>query len=121
MVRVVPGSSGDSQGFHHESNEDATKIKLEPGIEASAEGGSSQTLLSEAGYTQSQSAGRSSENAKEEEVTIRRLRLGRRKPTTTPPTTGVGSKKNKTKARKAKRKVPNSDAEDRDGRTWTEE
>ncbi|OWZ11766.1 hypothetical protein PHMEG_00015170 [Phytophthora megakarya] len=65
MVRV-PGSSGDSQGFYRESDEDATKIKLEPGIEASAEGVSPQTLLSEAGYTQSQSAGRSSDNTKEE-------------------------------------------------------
>ncbi|POM73861.1 Reverse transcriptase [Phytophthora palmivora] len=36
MVRV-PGSSGDSQGFHRASDEDATKIKLEPGIEALAE------------------------------------------------------------------------------------
>ncbi|OWZ17964.1 hypothetical protein PHMEG_0008019 [Phytophthora megakarya] len=51
MVRV-PGSS-DSQGFHRESDEDATKIKLEPGTVASAEGVSPQTLLSEAGYTQS--------------------------------------------------------------------
>ncbi|OWZ08549.1 reverse transcriptase [Phytophthora megakarya] len=34
MVRV-PGSSGDSQGFHRESDEDATQIKLEPGIEVS--------------------------------------------------------------------------------------
>ncbi|OWY97759.1 hypothetical protein PHMEG_00031632, partial [Phytophthora megakarya] len=65
MVRV-PGSSGDSQGFHRESNEDATKIKLDPGTEGSAEGVSPQTLLSEAGYTQSLSAGRNSDDAKEE-------------------------------------------------------
>ncbi|OWY97413.1 LOW QUALITY PROTEIN: hypothetical protein PHMEG_00032059 [Phytophthora megakarya] len=43
MVRV-PGSSGDSQGFHRESDEDATKIKLEPGIEASAEGSARKQL-----------------------------------------------------------------------------
>ncbi|POM71338.1 LOW QUALITY PROTEIN: Hypothetical protein PHPALM_12102 [Phytophthora palmivora] len=41
-------SSGDSQGFHRESDEESTKIKLEPGIEALAKGVSSQTLLSEA-------------------------------------------------------------------------
>ncbi|POM65921.1 LOW QUALITY PROTEIN: Hypothetical protein PHPALM_18295 [Phytophthora palmivora] len=64
MVRV-PGSSGDSQGFHREPDEDDTKIKLEPGIEALAEGVSPQTLLSEAGYTHRQSAGRSSVDDKE--------------------------------------------------------
>ncbi|POM61906.1 hypothetical protein PHPALM_29008 [Phytophthora palmivora] len=64
MVRV-PGSSGDSQGFHPESDEDATKIKLEPGIEALAEGVSPQALLSEAGYSHHQSAGRSSVDDKE--------------------------------------------------------
>ncbi|OWZ19509.1 hypothetical protein PHMEG_0006244 [Phytophthora megakarya] len=66
MMRVS-GSSGDSQGFHRESDEDATKIKLEPGIEASAEGAWPQTLLSEAGYTQRLSAGRNSDDAKEED------------------------------------------------------
>ncbi|POM60895.1 hypothetical protein PHPALM_30189 [Phytophthora palmivora] len=64
MVRV-PGSSGDSQGFHRESDEDATKIKLEPGIEALAEGVSPEALLSEAEYTHRQSAGRSSVDDKE--------------------------------------------------------
>ncbi|OWZ11076.1 hypothetical protein PHMEG_00015957, partial [Phytophthora megakarya] len=65
MVRVF-GSSGDSHGFHRGSDEDATKIKLKPGIEALAEGVSPQTLLSEAGFTQSQNAARSSDDAKEE-------------------------------------------------------
>ncbi|OWZ14379.1 hypothetical protein PHMEG_00012152 [Phytophthora megakarya] len=52
-------------GFHRKADDDDTKIKLKPGIEASAEGVSLQTLVSEAGYTQSSSAGRSSDNAKE--------------------------------------------------------
>ena len=41
MVRV-PGSSGDS-GFHRESLSEDVKIKIEPGMEASAEEGSPQT------------------------------------------------------------------------------
>ncbi|CAI5725006.1 unnamed protein product [Peronospora effusa] len=41
MVRV-PGSSGDS-GFHRESLREAVKVKIEPGIEASAAKGSPQT------------------------------------------------------------------------------
>ncbi|OWZ16442.1 hypothetical protein PHMEG_0009779 [Phytophthora megakarya] len=66
----VPGASGDSQGFHHESDEDVTKIKLEPGIEASPEGVSPQTLLSKVGYTQSLSAGKNSDEDKEEGPTM---------------------------------------------------
>ncbi|OWZ17192.1 hypothetical protein PHMEG_0008900 [Phytophthora megakarya] len=99
MVRV-PGSSGDTQGFHRESDEDVTKIKLKPGIETSAEGVPPQTLLSEAGYTQRLRAGRNSDDTKEE---------------------GAGSKKKKPKTGKKKLKNPDSDGEVRDERTWTEE
>ncbi|KAE8908614.1 hypothetical protein PF003_g7805 [Phytophthora fragariae] len=48
MVRV-PGSSGDS-GFHREStNQEETKVKAEPEIEASTEGESPSTPLNEVG------------------------------------------------------------------------
>jgi hypothetical protein len=64
MVRV-PGSSGDSV-FHRESTEEDVKVKLEPGIEASAEDGSPLTLLDEEGSADRPSAGRSSVDVKEE-------------------------------------------------------
>ncbi|KAE9274615.1 hypothetical protein PF008_g29549 [Phytophthora fragariae] len=63
MVRV-PGSSGDS-GFHRESQEDV-KIKVEPGIGAPTEGESPSSHLKSEGYTDRQSAGRSSDEVQEE-------------------------------------------------------
>ncbi|POM65997.1 Hypothetical protein PHPALM_18217 [Phytophthora palmivora] len=54
MVRV-PGSSGDSQGFHCESNENTTKIKLNRGLRR---------------YTHRQSAGSSSTDDKEGGSTV---------------------------------------------------
>ncbi|GMF51339.1 unnamed protein product [Phytophthora fragariaefolia] len=65
MVRV-PGSSGDSQGFHHESTEDDAKIKTEPGTELSTEEGSPPTTWKTPGFSDRQSAGRSSDNENEE-------------------------------------------------------
>ncbi|OWZ08418.1 hypothetical protein PHMEG_00019047 [Phytophthora megakarya] len=135
MVRV-PRSSADSQGFHRESDEDATKIKLKPGIEASAEG------------TQSQSAGRSSDNAKEEgpDVDLEEkpppppqalsgvpadgdighhppgeTRLAQAKRTSSINTSSASrdaAKKKPTSARK-QLKAPDSDTEDRGDQQWT--
>ncbi|OWY92725.1 hypothetical protein PHMEG_00038146, partial [Phytophthora megakarya] len=112
---------------------------------------SPQTLLSEAGYTQSLSAGRNSDDAKEEGPDMdleekphtppqapsgapadcdesrdppdeaQTARAERTSSTNTPPTTGVGPKKKKPKSGKKKLKAPDSDAEDHDERTWTEE
>ncbi|OWZ07009.1 reverse transcriptase [Phytophthora megakarya] len=116
MVRM-PGSSGDTQGFHRESDEDATKIKLEPGKEASVEGASPQTLLREAGYTQSQSVGRSSDNAKEE---VPDMNLNS---TTNTPSASrdAAKKKKKPKSSRKQLKAPDSDTEDRGDQQWTNE
>ncbi|POM72519.1 Hypothetical protein PHPALM_10752, partial [Phytophthora palmivora] len=130
-------------GFHRESDEDATKIKLEPGIEASAEGVSPQTLLSEAGYTHHQSTGRSSDDVKEEGSAMDleekphpppqapsgapadrdanhgpldedpSAKADRTSSTTTPPASRVAAKKKKPKTMRKKLKAPDSDAEDR--------
>ncbi|POM58041.1 Hypothetical protein PHPALM_37371 [Phytophthora palmivora] len=142
MVRV-PGSFGDSQGFHREPDEDNTKIKLEPGIEASAEGVSPQTLLSEAGYTHHQSTGRSSDDVEEDGSAMDleekphpppqaplgapagcdanhspldedpSAKADRTSSTTTPPASRVAANKKKLKTTRKKLKAPDSDAEDR--------
>ncbi|POM75920.1 Reverse transcriptase [Phytophthora palmivora] len=142
MVRV-PGSSGDSQGFHREPDENATKIRLEPGIEASAEGVSPQTLLSEAGYTHYQSTGGNADDVKEEGSAMDleekphpppqaplgapsdrdanhgpldedpSAKADRTSSTTTPPASRVAAKKKKPKTTRKKLKAPDSDAEDR--------
>ncbi|POM65659.1 Hypothetical protein PHPALM_18594 [Phytophthora palmivora] len=133
MVRV-PGSSGDSQGFHRESDEDATKFKLEPGIEAVAEGVSPQALLSEAGYSHRQSAEAQRWTSKRN---LNRLpRLLREPPAernshcvspdegplvqadipssiTTPLVSRKASKKKKSKSTRKKLNVPDSDVEGR--------
>uniref|UniRef100_H3HAJ5 Uncharacterized protein n=1 Tax=Phytophthora ramorum TaxID=164328 RepID=H3HAJ5_PHYRM len=64
MVRV-PGSSGNSQGFHRESTQEDVKSKIEPGMESSTEDGSPSTALKAPGSSDRQSAGRSSDDAKE--------------------------------------------------------
>ncbi|POM81327.1 Hypothetical protein PHPALM_711 [Phytophthora palmivora] len=150
MVRV-PGSSGDSQGFHRESDEDATKIKLESGIEASEEGVSPQTLLSEAGYTHHQSTGRSSDDVRVEGSAMDleekphpppqapsgapadsdanygpldedpSAKADRTSSTTTPPSSCVAAKKKKPKTTRKKLKAPDSGAEDRGVHTWTDD
>ena len=61
MVRV-PGSSGDS-GFHRESLSEDVKIKIEPGMEASAEEGSPQTRGNKR-YPDHQSFGRGFDDIK---------------------------------------------------------
>ncbi|OWY91241.1 hypothetical protein PHMEG_00040265, partial [Phytophthora megakarya] len=147
----VPGSSGDSQEFHRESDEDATKIKLKPGIEASEEGVSPQTLLSEAGYTQSQSDGRSSDNAKEQgpdmdleekprpppqalsgapadggighdpPVEARTSQSERTSSISTPSASRDAAKRKKPKSARKQLKAPDSDTEDRRDQQWTNE
>ncbi|OWZ00962.1 hypothetical protein PHMEG_00027741, partial [Phytophthora megakarya] len=131
------------RGFHRESDEDATKIKLEPGIEASAEGVSPQTLLSEAGYTQSQSARRSSDSAKEEEsrpppqalsgapadgdtsryppVEARTAQAERTSSTNTPSAARDAAKKKKPKSARKQLKAPDPDTEDRGDQQWANE
>ncbi|POM70671.1 Hypothetical protein PHPALM_12860 [Phytophthora palmivora] len=141
MVRV-PGSSGGSQGFHRGFDEDATKIKLEPGIEALAEGVSPQTLLSEAGYANHQSAERCSVDDKEGGPAMdleEKLQPPPHAPTgapaernsrsvlpdggplaqadipssiTIPPASRAASEKKKPKSTRKKLKAPNSDVED---------
>ncbi|OWZ12761.1 LOW QUALITY PROTEIN: hypothetical protein PHMEG_00014026 [Phytophthora megakarya] len=128
----VPESSGFSKRFHRESDEDAGKTKLEPGIEALAEG-----------YTQNLTAGMNSDDAKEEgpdigleenprpphqapsgalrivtRVTVRRIKLGRHELKELLPLT---PRRLHSELGKKKWKAPNSDAEDRDERPWTEE
>ena len=58
----MPGSSGDS-GFHREFTGEDVKIKVEPGIEASAEEGSPQTREKERS-PDDQSFGRGFDNKK---------------------------------------------------------
>ncbi|KAE9015178.1 hypothetical protein PR001_g14963, partial [Phytophthora rubi] len=83
MVRV-PGSSGDS-GFHREStNQEDTKLKAEPEIEASTEGESPSTPPNEAGFADRQSAGRSSDDVKKEEDSAMDLEEKPRLPPQTP-------------------------------------
>ena len=65
MVRV-PGSSSAS-GFHRESTGEDVKIKMEPGIEVSAEVGSPQTREEEKISPDRQSFGRDSSDVKKEE------------------------------------------------------
>ncbi|GMF33489.1 unnamed protein product [Phytophthora fragariaefolia] len=65
MVRV-PGSSGDSQGFHRESTEEDVKIKTGPANELSTEEGSPPTTWKTPGSSDRQSAGRSSDDENEE-------------------------------------------------------
>ncbi|KAE8878607.1 hypothetical protein PF003_g37290 [Phytophthora fragariae] len=83
MVRV-PGSFGDS-GFHREStNQEETKVKAEPEIEASTEGESPSTPLNEVGFADRQSAGRSSDDVKKEEDSAMNLEEKPRLPPQTP-------------------------------------
>ncbi|KAE8954242.1 hypothetical protein PR001_g32575 [Phytophthora rubi] len=83
MVRV-PGSSGDS-GFHREStDQEETKVKAEPEIEASTEGESPSTPLNEAGFADRQSTGRSSDDVKKEEDSAMDLEEKPRLPPQTP-------------------------------------
>ncbi|OWZ01760.1 LOW QUALITY PROTEIN: hypothetical protein PHMEG_00026791 [Phytophthora megakarya] len=121
----LPRPSGDSQGFHRESDEDATKIKLEPGMGASAEGVTPQKLPSEAGYTQ---------NAKEEgpdtdlEEKPRSFGspFGRSGGTSRknlihkhPSASRDATKRKKTKSARRQLKAPDSDTEDRGDQQWT--
>ncbi|GMG16074.1 unnamed protein product [Phytophthora fragariaefolia] len=83
MVRV-PGSSGDS-GLHREStNQEDTKVKAGPEIEASTEAESSSTPLNEAGFADRHSAGRSSDDVKKEEDSAMDLEEKPRLPPPTP-------------------------------------
>ncbi|OWY96377.1 LOW QUALITY PROTEIN: hypothetical protein PHMEG_00033366 [Phytophthora megakarya] len=138
MARV-PGSSGDSQGFHRESDEDATKIKLKPGIEASAEGVSPQTLLSEARYTQRRAG---HESGRETSPSSPQAPLGatadcdicrdppgearttqaeRTSPTNTPADSRDAAKRKKQKSARKQLKAPDSDTEDRGDQPWANE
>ncbi|KAH7460378.1 uncharacterized protein KRP23_14746 [Phytophthora ramorum] len=150
MVRV-PGSSGNSQGFHRESTQEDVKSKIEPGMESSTEDGSPSTALKAPGSSDRQSAGRSSDDAKEagSEMDLEEKPYpppqaptgapadhdANRDPpdegptvkteglssTTTPPTSRSAPKK-KSKTSRMKMKAPESDAEDQtDNDGWTEE
>ncbi|GMG15447.1 unnamed protein product [Phytophthora fragariaefolia] len=66
MVRV-PGSSSGSGSHREPTNQEDTKVKAEPEIEASMEGKSPPTPLNEAGFADRQNAGRSSDDVKKEE------------------------------------------------------
>uniref|UniRef100_H3H8D9 Uncharacterized protein n=1 Tax=Phytophthora ramorum TaxID=164328 RepID=H3H8D9_PHYRM len=148
MVRV-PGSFGDSQGFHRESTEEDVKIKTEPGDETSTEDGSPPTALKVPGSSDRKSAGRSSDDVIEEGSAmdleekppppLPRTPADRdanrdppdEDPTvktegpsskTTPPASYPTAKKNKSKTSRKKLKAPESEAEDQEDRnTWTDE
>uniref|UniRef100_H3H6F8 Retrotransposon gag domain-containing protein n=1 Tax=Phytophthora ramorum TaxID=164328 RepID=H3H6F8_PHYRM len=135
MVRV-PGSSGDSQGFHRESTEEDVKIKMESGNESSTEEGSPPTALKAPGSSDRESAGRSSDDVKEEgsamdledkpqtplqvpSGTPAERDANRDPPDEVPHAT---SKKKKSKTSRKKLKAPESEAEDQEDRnTWTDE
>jgi hypothetical protein len=142
IVRM-PGSSGDSV-VHRESTEEDVKVKLEPGIEASAEDGSPLTLLEEEGSTDRPSARRSSVDVKEEDLAMElemkphpptqvpsgtpagrdasqdspdedpRVKAEGSSPKTIPPVPRTASSKKTPKSTRHKLKVPGSDMEDRD-------
>uniref|UniRef100_H3H647 Retrotransposon gag domain-containing protein n=1 Tax=Phytophthora ramorum TaxID=164328 RepID=H3H647_PHYRM len=143
MVRV-PGSSGDSQGFHRESTEEDVKIKMEPGNESSTEEGSPPTALKAPGSTDRESAGRSSDDVKEEGSAMDLEEKPQTPPQvpsgtpadrdanrdppdegptvktegpsskTTPPVPHATSKKKKSKPSRKKLKAPESEAEDQE-------
>ncbi|KAL4157710.1 hypothetical protein PRNP1_003495 [Phytophthora ramorum] len=150
MVRV-PGSSGDSQGFHRESTEEDVKIKTEPGNESSTEDGSPPTALKAPGSSDRESAGRSSDDVMEEGSAMDLEEKPHPPPQvpsgtpadhdanrdppdegstvktegpsskTTPPASLATSKK-KSKTSRKKLKAPESEAEDQEDRnTWTDE
>ncbi|KAE9329877.1 hypothetical protein PR003_g15456, partial [Phytophthora rubi] len=74
-----------NQGFHRGStNQEETKAKAEPEIEASTEGESPSTPLNEAGFADRQSAGRSSDDVKKEEDSAMDLEEKPRLPPQTP-------------------------------------
>uniref|UniRef100_H3H706 Uncharacterized protein n=1 Tax=Phytophthora ramorum TaxID=164328 RepID=H3H706_PHYRM len=147
----MPGSSGNSQGFHRESTQEDVKSKIDPGMESSTEDGSPSTALKAPGSSDRQSAGRSSDDAKEagSEMDLEEKPYpppqaptgapadhdANRDPpdegptvkteglssTTTPPTSRSAPKK-KSKTSRMKMKAPESDAEDQtDNDGWTEE
>ncbi|OWZ21954.1 LOW QUALITY PROTEIN: hypothetical protein PHMEG_0003409 [Phytophthora megakarya] len=112
------------------SDEDVTKINLEPGIESSTEGISLQRLLSKTVYTQSQSTGRSSDDTKVEGSDMDLEEKSRPPPrglsrTVETRTTQAG----RISRHAAKRKMPQSDQKDlkasasdtegRGGQQWT--
>uniref|UniRef100_H3H504 CCHC-type domain-containing protein n=1 Tax=Phytophthora ramorum TaxID=164328 RepID=H3H504_PHYRM len=150
MVRV-PGSSGDSQGFHRESTEEDVKIKTEPGNESSTEDESPPTALKAPGSSDRESAGRSSDDVMEEGSAMDLEEKPHPPPQvpsgtpadhdanrdppdegstvktegpsskTTPPASLATSKK-KSKTSRKKLKAPESKAEDQEDRnTWTDE
>ncbi|POM70451.1 Hypothetical protein PHPALM_13110 [Phytophthora palmivora] len=126
MVRV-PGSSGDSQGFHRESDENATKIKLEPGVEdtliARSLGGAMLMTRREAQQWTSKRnidlpqapagapAERNSRYVSPDEGPL--AKADRPSSTTTPPASRAASKKKKPNSTRKKLKAPDSDIEDR--------
>uniref|UniRef100_H3H6Y7 Uncharacterized protein n=1 Tax=Phytophthora ramorum TaxID=164328 RepID=H3H6Y7_PHYRM len=145
MVRV-PGSSGDSQGFHRESTEEDVKIKMEPGNESSTEEESPPTALKAPRSTDRESAGRSSDDVKEEGSAMDLEEKPQTPPQvpsgtpadrdwhrdppdegttvktegpsskTTPPVPHATSKKKKSKTSRKKLKAPESEAEDQGDR-----
>uniref|UniRef100_H3H214 Uncharacterized protein n=1 Tax=Phytophthora ramorum TaxID=164328 RepID=H3H214_PHYRM len=145
MVRV-PGSSGDSLGFHRESTKEDVKIKMEPGNESSTEEGSPPTALKAPGSTDRESAERSSDDVMEEGSAMDLEEKPQTPPQapsgtpadrdanrdppdegptvktegpsskTAPPASHPTAKKNKSKTSRKKLKAPESEAEDQEDR-----
>ncbi|OWZ14500.1 LOW QUALITY PROTEIN: hypothetical protein PHMEG_00012019 [Phytophthora megakarya] len=141
MVRMS-GTSYDPQGFHRESDEDATKIMLGPGIEVSAEGVSPQTLLEI--HAKSERWEEHSDDAKEKgpdmdleekprppphalsespRTVITWMKLGRRKPKEPHPQAPRRPRATLKKPKSARKqlKAPDADTEDRGEQQWTNE
>uniref|UniRef100_H3H9S9 Uncharacterized protein n=1 Tax=Phytophthora ramorum TaxID=164328 RepID=H3H9S9_PHYRM len=121
MVRV-PGSFGDSQGFHRESIEEDVKIKTEPGNESSTEDGSPPTAL-KAPVSSDRPFGDPADHDANRDPPDESLTVKTEGPSskTTPPASHATSKK-KSKTSRKKLKAPESEAEDQEDRnTWTDE
>ncbi|GMF38220.1 unnamed protein product [Phytophthora fragariaefolia] len=116
----VPGSSGDSQGFHREVTEEDVKITTEPGNELSTEEGLPTTSKTP-GSSDHQSAERSSDDENEEGSAMD-LEERPRPPPQMPPASHSASKKKKSKTARRKLNAPGYEAGDHEEpQTWTDD
>ncbi|GMF45628.1 unnamed protein product [Phytophthora fragariaefolia] len=119
MVRV-PGSSGDSQGFHRENTEEDVKIKTEPGNELSTKEESPPTTSKTPGSSDRQSDGGAltTRTRRDEDPTVKTEGSSSNK---TPPSSHSASKKKESKTARRKLKAPGSEAGDREEpQAWTD-